>query len=72
MFIYLVIFFLVNVLFYLQFFFKWLQFFVVYDIRDFYRVVLEVLGEYKIYGNKDMDWYSIVNIFKVFNDMDDN
>ncbi|XP_065940267.1 atrial natriuretic peptide receptor 2 isoform X1 [Magallana gigas] len=60
-----------NVLFHLQSLFKWSQFSVVHDIRDPYRAVSEALGEYKTYGNKDMDWYSIVNTFKVSNDMDD-
>lgn len=71
MFIYLVILFLANVMFHLQSLFKWSQFSVVHDIRDPYRAVSEALGEYKTYGNKDMDWYSIVNTFKVSNDMDD-
>lgn len=62
-----------NVMFHLQSLFKWSQFSVVYDKRDPYRAVAEALYEKKSIENMDssMNWYNIVNSFKVSNDMSD-
>lgn len=73
MFLYLVVLFIANVMFHLQSLFKWSQFSVVYDKRDPYKAVAEALYEKKSIENMDssMNWYKIVNSFKVSNDMSD-
>ncbi|XP_056015335.1 atrial natriuretic peptide receptor 3-like [Ostrea edulis] len=63
-----------KVMFHMQSLFKWSQFAVMYDKRDPYRAVASAISEKESIENGEQEsksWYTIVNSFKVSNDMEE-
>jgi hypothetical protein len=63
-----------NVMFHMQSLFKWSQFAVMYDKRDPYRAVASAISEKESIENEEGEsksWYTIINSFKVSNDMEE-